>query len=218
MSKQTYTSTINGAEISRAAYIRELFNQDMGRKEIAEMLGVGYHTVYSATSNMFNAVHTEDGSGVMASVPVARVNKDFDFIDEEGNVVETAEEAAQVMRVDLVKELFEAGLSRKKIADYFGVQYATVYSATKGMSNGATRGGKKTIVHPVTGEEVNRVDYIRELFEAGKSRKEIATELTIMTGELVDYAVVWAATKPAAEVEGEVEAAEEAEEVEVVEE
>lgn len=218
MEKQTYVSQITGAEVSRAQYIRELFNADYSRKEIAEELQVGYHTVYSATSNMFNEKHKEEGGGVISSVPVARVNADLEFVDAEGNVVATAEEADTVMRVDLVKELFAAGLSRKIIAEFFEIKYATVYSATKGESNGTTRGAKKTIIHPVTGETVNRVDYIRELFAAGKTRKEIATELTIATGELVDYAVVWAATKPATEeVEEVLEAMEETEVIETEE-
>lgn len=220
MSRQTFKSIVTGAEVSRAQYIRELFTEkNMKRDDIAKELGVSYHTVYSATNNLFNEVHTPEKSGGIQSVPVARVNSNFEFIDAEGNVVETAEEAARVMRVDLVKELFEAGLSRKAIAEYFDINYATVYSATKDMTNGTTRGGKKTITHPETGEVINRVDYIRELFAQGVSRKEIATKLTMMTGELVDYAVVWAATKEKKEAVAEepVEAVEAVESVESVE-
>lgn len=211
MEKVIYKSEATGMEISRAQYIRELFANDMGRKEIAETLGLEYHTVYSATNNLYNAVHTADGSNVISSVPVLRVNADLEFIDAEGNVCDEAD-AATIMRVDLVKELFEAGLSRKTIAEYCDVKYATVYSATKGMTNSTSRTTKRVIVHPETGEEINRVDYIRELFAAGMTKKEIATKLTILTGELVDYAVVWAATKPAKEeVEEVIETLEDAE-------
>lgn len=196
MSREMFTSIISGQEVSRAQYIRELFTEkNMSRDAIAKELGVAYHTVYSATNNLFNEVHTAEKSGGITSVPVARVNSNFEFVNAEGEVVETAEEAAKVMRVDLVKELFQAGVARPKLAEFFGVTYATIYSATKDIKNGNVSGGKKTVVHPETGETINRVDYIRELFANGKTRKEIATELTIMTGELVDYAVVWAATK-----------------------
>lgn len=203
MEKKFYLE--NGEECSRSAYIRQEFNKNRTRKEIADELAVKYYIVYSATANMFNEHHTEGGS-VGGSVSVPKMNSEFEFIDAEGNVVE-ASEAAMVQRNELMKELFAAGVERGKMKDFFNVPYATVYAATKDTDSpeGTVRGGRKTLVHPETGEIVNRADYIRELYEGGSTRKEIALALTNLTGELVDYATVWSATKPEKEDGVEIE-------------
>ena len=201
-SKTTYTLE-DGTEGSRSAYIKQEFKKDRSRAEIAKELGVKYYIVYSATANMFNAVHTEEGEhGAKASVSVARVNKDFKFINAEGTEVTTAEEAATIPRVALMKELATAGVTRSAMEKYFDVPYATVYAATKDMFESTTR-VRHTLIDPETGEEVKRSEYIRKLYADGKgmTRKEIAKKLTEMTGDLIDYATVWAATKSAKEEE-----------------
>lgn len=211
----------DGSECSRSAYIRQEFKKDRDRKSIAKDLGVKYYIVYSATANMFNAVHPEEGgtAGSRGAV-VAKVNKDLKFVDENGNVevdeldadgnvvinaetglpnkvAITAETAAQVQRAELMRELCTAGLTRSALKDYFEVPYATVYAATKeDNADGTTKSTKVTLIHPETGESIGRADYIRELFATGMDRRDIAKKLTKMTDDLVDYATVWAATKP----------------------
>lgn len=193
--KATYTLD-DGSECSRSAFIRQEFNKGKSRQDLAKELGVKYYVVYSATANMFNAAHPEDGSGTgRGSVVVPKVNTEFKFVDAEGNVVETAEEAVSVPRADLMKELVAAGVTRSAIKEYFNVAYATVYAATKESGEATGTRERKFVTHPVTGEEVKRADYIRELFAQGIDRREIAKQLTKMTGDLVDYATVWAATK-----------------------
>lgn len=187
----------DGTECSRSAFIRQEFNKGKSRQDIAKELGVKYYVVYSATANMFNEAHPADGAGNgRGSVLVAKVNANFEFIDAEGNVVATEEEAVQVPRADLMRELAEAGVSRSDIKEHFNVAYATVYAATKDSVEGTNTRERKVVVDPETGEEVKRADYIRKLYAAGMERREIAKQLTMMTGDLVDYATVWAATKP----------------------
>jgi hypothetical protein len=200
----------DGSECSRSAYIRQEFAKDRSRKEIKDELGVAYYIVYAATANMYNAKHPEGATTVAGkgSVLVAKVNSDFKYVDAEGNTTHkvdvegqevevdyTADEVPQVPRAELMRELAEAGKTRSEIKDYFQVPYATVYAATKDSIEGEGRTNKK-LIHPVTGKEISRADYIRELYATGKSRRDIAKELTILTGDLVDYSTVWAATKP----------------------
>lgn len=195
----------NGAKGSRSAYIRQEFAKDRSRKDIAAELGVKYYIVYSATANMFNAAHPEGGTGKGGAV-VPKVDAKFNYINAEGEIVDTAEEAVQVPRTDMMRELLTAGVTRTQIKDYFDVPYATVYAATKEVDApaGTVKGGKKFVTHKETGEQIARTDYIRELYAEGMGRKEIALFLTELTGELVDYAVVWSATKEKKE-EAEVE-------------
>lgn len=203
----------NGEKCSRSAYIRQQFEKGMSRQDIAKELGVKYYVVYSATANMFNEAHPADSTGTgRGSVSVPKVNSEFKFVDAEGNVVETAEEAVQVPRADLMRELADAGVKRNEIKDYFGVAYATVYAATKDASATGNTRERKMVTDPETGEVVKRNDYIRKLYADGEGmdRKAIAKLLTDMTDELVDYATVWAATKPKKE-DAEVEETKEAE-------
>jgi len=210
----------DGTDCSRSAYIRQEFQKDRSRQDIGKELGLKYYIVYSATANMFNAAHPENGGSGSAgkgSVLVPKVNADLAFVDAEGNVVETEELAATMPRAELMRELATAGVDRAKLKDYFQVPYATVYAATKEVfDNGSgEKRTRKTITHPETGEEMNRADYIRELYADGEglTRRDIAKKLTQMTDDLVDYATVWAATKPVkAEEEVEVEATEPVEE------
>lgn len=205
----------NGEKCSRSAYIRQEFEKNKSRQDIAKELGVQYYVVYSATANMYNTVHTADSTGNgRSSVSVAKVNKDFAFLNAAGEIVATEAEAVQVPRADLMRELADAGVARKDIKDHFGVAYATVYAATKSEGSTGTR-ERKMVIDPETGESVKRNDYIRKLFADGMERKAIAKKLTDMTDELVDYATVWAATKPKKEETEEVTEAATSEEVPV---
>ena len=170
----------NGEPCSRAEYIRQEFNKDRTRKEIAEELGVRYNIVYSATANMENAHHKvgQGGAGKAATA-------------EDPRTGETRK------RKDIMFELFEEGWTRGEIAAHFEVPYGTVYSATKDATppegSRAAHGGKVIAEHPETGEEMPRVDIIRELYakdEEGWTRRKIADALGC------DYSVVWMATRP----------------------
>lgn len=143
---------------------------------------------------------------------VPKVNTNFELVDADDNVIDVTEEGyeeklVEVPRNDLMRALFSEGIERSKIKDYFNVPYATVYAATKDTDapEGTVRGGKKMLTHPETKKEISRADYIRELYADGEgmTRKDIALKLTQLTGELVDYAAVWSATKPAVEKEEE---------------
>lgn len=215
----------DGSECSRSAYIRQEFQKNRSRQDIAKELGLKYYIVYSATANMYNTAHPENGgAGAVGkgSVLVPKVDADLNFVDGDGNVVENEEDAVKVPRAELMRELATAGLTRANIKDHFQVPYATVYAATKEVfDNGdGPKRGSKTIVHPETGEEVKRADYIRELYQDGEGldRRTIAKQLTELTGDLVDYATVWAATKPKKEKVEEVENVETTEDVENTEE
>lgn len=219
----------NGTEGSRSEYIRQEFNKDRSRQDIAKELGVKYYVVYAATANMYNAAHPQGATGIAGrtSTEVPKVNANFEFIgtNESGEevVVESADEAILVPRADLMRDLYEAGVERKAIAEHFEVAYATVYAATKGDDVKPVQRVEFEVPaidedgNEIPGEtrKVKRADYIRELYNDGNglTRKEIATKLTLLTGELVDYATVFAATK-AKKVEETVEEVEVEETVE----
>ncbi|MBT9168568.1 MAG: hypothetical protein DDT19_01915 [Syntrophomonadaceae bacterium] len=180
---------------SRSAYIRQEFLKDRSRAELAAELNVPYYVVYSATTNMFNAVHTEttgrtSGGGVR------------------GVMVEDPETGNLITRADAMRKMFAAGKTRTEIKEHFDSPYATVYAATKDVEapEGTTRG--RVIVEDVEnpGELIARTELIRRLYKNGEgmSRREIADVLGC------DYSVVWATTR-----DNKKDAEEEEEEVEV---
>lgn len=57
-----------------------------------------------------------------------------------------------------------------------------------------TKSGRRVVL-VVNGEEVSRVDYIRNRWIAGATRGTIAKELTELQGKHVSYQIVFAATK-----------------------
>ena len=167
----------NGQPASRAEYIRQEFMKDRHRRDIAEELDVTYNIVYSATANMFNAEHPEGSSGGGRAV-----SAEHPITGEVGK------------RADIMRDLYgEQGWTRNEIAAHFQCPYGSVYGATKDVEppegSKAAHGGKIFIEHPDTGEEIARVDFIREKFEEGMSRREIADLIA------VDYSVVWMATR-----------------------
>lgn len=209
----------DGSISSRSAYIRQEFKKDRSRGDIAKELGVAYYIVYSATTNMFNAAHPEGGSGVGSArgemIAITETTREY-VADRDAYAGE--ETLVNIPRSAYMRELVKGGMSRGEVAKLLDCPYATVYASTKDEEGGTTKATRVVLIHPETGEEINRADYIRELFEAGMTRKEIAVHITKMTGDLCDYSTVWAATKPPkAEVEA-VEAVEATEEVEEVEE
>lgn len=189
-----------GAMGSRSAYIRQEFKKDRNRGDIAKELAVPYYIVYSATANMFNGAHPEGGGSTGSArgelVTITEVGRVY---IADGAAYEGEEKLISVARPAFMRELVQNGMSRGDIAKLFDCPYATVYAATKEEGGTPGKVARITFVHPETMETVNRADYIRELFNAGKTRKEIAVHITKMTGELCDYSTVWAATKPVKE-------------------
>lgn len=170
----------NGQECSRAEFIRQEFLKGKSRGELAKELDVSYNIVFSATANMFNEKHPEGGKGGGGGRSV---------------MVAHPETGETMPRAQVMKDLFGKGWTRSEIAKQFEVPYATVYGATKDVEapegSKATHGGKVMIAHPETGESVARIDYIRESFAEGKTRRDIANEIGC------DYSVVWMATREA---------------------
>jgi len=175
----------NGEPTSRAGYIRQEFMKNKSRKEIAEELGVRYNIVFSATANMFNEAHPE-GGGARGGASV---------------VAEHPDTGEKKPRREIMRELYTAGWTRNEIATHFKTAYGTVYSATKDLEapegSKSAGGGKVIIVHPETGEEVPRIDFIREKWAGGWSRRQIADAAGC------DYSVVWMATREEKNEEGE---------------
>lgn len=171
---------LDGREVTRAEYIRNMFkNQDKSRGEIAKELNIPYAAVYSATANMENSHHTTGGGGIAAKKYV------------------TLEDGTQMARADYIRKRAKEGATRGEIAKELQISYSAVWAATKDLEGiaGGTFGGAVMVTHPETGESVKRVDYIRELFTQGKTRREIANAVGC------DYAVVWAATRQPKEVD-----------------
>ena len=168
----------SGEPCSRAEYIRQEFQKDRSRREIADELGVRYNIVYSATANMENA-HHQAGKGNAGKAATAE--------DPRSGEVRK--------RADIMRELYEQeGWPRRDIADHFEVPYGTVYGATKDATppegSPAAKSGKVVIEHPETGEQIPRIDFIREKWEEGWERRDIANAAGC------DYSVVWMATRP----------------------
>lgn len=162
----------DGTTGSRSAYIRQEFKKDKARADIAKELDVPYYVVYSATANMYNAAHPEEGTG-------------------RGVMIEDPETGEMIARAEMFRKEFENGMSRGDIAKKYDVPYASVYSVTKDKDGAEGSHGGKIMITLEDGTEVGRADYIRQLYAEGegKTRREIANELHC------DYAVVWAATK-----------------------
>lgn len=207
----------DGTKGSRSAYIRQEFKKDRARADIAKELEVPYYIVYSATANMFNAAHPEEGGTATRSAVILTITKEGRELIVNADEYEGDEELIKIARPEYARELMEKGMTRGEAAKYLDVPYSSIYGATKDL--GETSTGRVELIHPESGETVNRAEYIRELYADGEgmTRKQIAIHITKMTDELCDYSTVWAATKPAKEVvKEEVETMEETEVVEEI--
>lgn len=193
--KETYTLA-DGSQGSRAAFIREKFQQDnMSRKEIADTYGFAYRVVYSATVNMTNEAEAT-GRGRSSVNAVIKVTANNQYVNEvDGKVyvdgepyegaVEDLGELQNADRNEWIISKAQEGVSRGDIAKMLGMSYGVIYNITKELEGTREK-------HEVTLEDgtvVSRSEYIRMLYAGGKSRGDIAKELD------VPYTVVWQATK-----------------------
>jgi len=174
---------------NRSEYIRQEFDKDRSRRDIADELGISYNIVYGATANMTNDATRESRMVLM----------------EDGTP-----------RREYIREQIKEGRTRSDIADELGITYNAVYAASKDMDAAGSRGRTATIDGELA-EELGvedgtpRKDYIRGEYAKGRTRREIADELG------VDYSVAWRATKDMEDPNADDEASE-AEETEEVEE
>ena len=193
--KETYTLA-DGSQGSRAAFIREKFQQDnMSRKEIADTYGFAYRVVYSATVNMTNEAEAA-GRGRSSVNAVIKVTANNQYVNEvdgkiyvDGEPYEGAvEDLGELQNADRNAWIIakaQEGVSRGDIAKMLGMSYGVIYNITKELEGTREK-------HEVTLEDgtvVSRSEYIRMLYAGGKSRGDIAKELD------VPYTVVWQATK-----------------------
>lgn len=193
--KETYTLA-DGSQGSRAAFIREKFQQDnMSRKEIADTYGFAYRVVYSATVNMTNEAEAA-GRGRSSVNAVIKVTENNQYVNEiDGQVyvdgelyegeVEDLGELQNADRNEWIIAKAQEGVSRGDIAKMLGMSYGVIYNITKDLEGTREK-------HEVTLEDgtiISRSEYIRRLYADGKSRGDIAKELN------VPYTVVWQATK-----------------------
>lgn len=176
--KVTYTLE-DGTQGSRSAYIRQEFKKDRSRGDIAKELKVAYYIVYSATANMFNAAHPEEGATA----------------GSRGAMMEDPENPGKMIaRAELMRKDLAANMTRSDIAKKYDVAYATVYAATKDESEGAPAHGGKVFIELEDGTKVARAEYIRQLATVGTEGKPM-TKREIANLLHIDYAVVWAACK-----------------------
>ena len=96
----------------RAALIREMYAADQSRAEIAKALGVRYQAVYQATKGLTNAHHSAETTGRTI------------LVQTDGGLRP---------RREVIREMYESGMSRGEIAKEFGILFQTVYQATKDM-------------------------------------------------------------------------------------
>ena len=196
--KETY-ELADGSIGSRAAFIREKFiNENMSRKEIADVYGFPYRVVYSATVNMVNDAEatTRGRAATNATIKVNAENqlvevKEIDganvtFVNGEAvDVVYADEDLTDKSRNEWIKEQVEAGMSRGDVAKILDLSYGVVYGLTKEAEGTRTA----HTIELEDGTTVSRAEYIRMKAAEGVSRGDIAKELG------VPYSVVWQATK-----------------------
>lgn len=158
----------DGREVdNRSAYIRQEFEKDRSRGDIAEELDISYNIVYGATANMENAT-TGAGHQVLMEDGTPR----NEYIQD---------------------QLEDKTKTRREVADEMGVSYNIVYAASKDMDVKGGR-GHMALIEGELAEELDvedgtpRRDYIQAEYAKGKTRREIADELG------VDYSVAWNAT------------------------
>lgn len=168
--------------------IRELFNKPMSRKQIQKELGLDYNTVYFATINMTNKFHKR-GKRYTTKSLVPKMNINLKFVDEDGNEVDSAKDAAMVERNEIIRELFEKGLGRNTIAKLYDIKYITVYKITRDIEATDTN----TIT--VDGVETKVEDYCKQMYRNGMKRSEIAYMLSKLTGKYFDYQMIYQMTK-----------------------
>lgn len=184
---------MEGAEITCSAFCRMIFEtQNLTKKQISDKYDIPYRTVYGACQNL-----TNDATGTRSRVPsTVKVNADGKVLvaGDEGHFLLDGEDIgtsvdmtafSSVDRDTWVKEQFANGVERADIAKKLNVSHGVIYNITKDM--GDKRGA--VMITLEDGTSMKRVEYIRNLYENGQSRADIAKLLDI------PYNVVYQATK-----------------------
>lgn len=131
-------------------------------------------------------VEANEAAGVVMVEQVKRNNRAFVIVD-----------GKEVARKEWAIEKFSQDMKRGDIAKMLGVPVQTVFGYTRDLTNafhhpgkGGFGGASKIMVmNPLTGEEDSRANVIRELYEGGMPRGEIAKKLEC------SYQAVYAVTK-----------------------
>ena len=114
MAKKFAKIIVDGTELLRNDWIRELFNDGLKRKDIAEMVGVRYQVVYAATKGMENVAHNSTTTG--------------------RNILLIAEDGTTQSRQNIIRDRYLKGETRSEIAKSLSVRYQIVYAATKNIA------------------------------------------------------------------------------------
>lgn len=157
----------DGRTVPRAQLIRELFNQDWKRADIAKLLDIPYNIVFQATANLANAHHSPGNNA------------------QRGPKMVTLPTGEEIPRSEYIKQQVALGRSRAEIAKELGISTSAVWNVTKGTTDG--RRVERHYVKLENGEEIPRNEYIRRRYLEGATRREIANELGC------DYTIVWQA-------------------------
>ena len=115
MAKKFAKIIVDGTELLRNDWIRELFNDGLKRKDIAAMLGVRYQVVYAATKGMENVAHNSTTTG--------------------RNILLIAEDGTTQSRQNIIRDRYLKGETRSEIAKSLSVRYQIVYAATKNIAD-----------------------------------------------------------------------------------
>ena len=114
MAKKFAKIIVDGTELLRNDWIRELFDDGLKRKDIAAMLGVRYQVVYAATKGMENVAHNSTTTG--------------------RNILLIAEDGTTQSRQNIIRDRYLKGETRSEIAKSLSVRYQIVYAATKNIA------------------------------------------------------------------------------------
>ena len=151
MAKKFAMISVNGVEVLRNDWIRELFEAGMKRKDIAAELGVRYQVVYAATKHMENIAHNSTTTG--------------------RNILLTAEDGTIQPRKNIIRDRYLRGESRSEIAKSLSVRYQIVYAATKGIED-----WKRETVAEAAQENKDIEDWKKEKEEATQEEEKEEVE------------------------------------------
>jgi transposase len=132
-------------KMSRAEYARQEVGNGRTRGDVAKELGVAYATVYAATKEL------EATAGAGAGTGRKLVEVEIDG------------EVKHLPRAQYIRSQFDLGKTRREIADELHCDYAVVWAATKGKTEGAelaqaTTATDETIATEDTGLAVHTAD------------------------------------------------------------
>jgi len=167
LKKTIYTLDDGTKTPNRSEYMRQEFMKGRTRKEIAVELNIKPGIVAVATANMDNGK-----------------------LKKRSRVFLKLSDGTTVLRADYIRqEVIGKQRQVKDVAKELGIEYVTAYAAVRGMK-GIPKGthGGKVYLKLSDGSTIGRVEYIKQEFAKGKTRRAIAEEIDC------DYQIVYATT------------------------